>query len=588
MSRFFYFLVSLLLLNQHALAQGALCYNAQRDISYFCPGSGNGDSFGTGWGGENFGGSVQIDGVFDDYSARMFGEMLESLFTGETRTARRLRENFERDYAVARAWADAQIKLHKDVMQHSKMRFEEVAAMQSVGELSQSESKIFDDYVSRDRAQEQLNSWIGRYDNIGQPWHFFEFQSRVADDAYTKLRTSVVEALEARTRLETILGLGSPNPQQTLSYAANQVALHYIRVADAMFATGQSQIAEDYLTAAGKIVDASIEVAPLTKVEIADWGSYELVDSGLAAAPQSWVNGRRYKVAGAHITPKLAALADDIFKEVTEAGVQGFTIVSGLRTPQRQASALFTKFELGGKDEVNIYSQQDLATEVWDAYYAARTGAAAGEPYSQKAISDMTDVLEEQVRNGRYLSKHMRENALDIRVLDLTPDEVSRIIRVLEEMGISYTVEENPPHIHLSDTREEFVDDLLQPVETPLDVILPFRSPMDVGSSIEVLQNFAAVETTCDSILVDGEDHLRFHVLSPFGSQIGLYYSGGHRIVFFDQLENTRLAADRPVRVDVHRNFVERRSVGGPPLFIVLGNTLGFEGEEIYQYCVVN
>lgn len=106
----------------------------------------------------------------------------------------------------------------------------------------------------------------------------------------------------------------------------------------------------------------------------------------------------------------------------------GFDLVitSGVRTPEAQARALAQDHNFG------IYGQQDLVAEL-------RAGGISA--------SQMARTLRDQVARGRYLSRHMRGDALDFRVHGLTALERGHLLSVASAMGAK-TLDEGD-HIHL-------------------------------------------------------------------------------------------------------------------------------------------
>jgi hypothetical protein len=108
---------------------------------------------------------------------------------------------------------------------------------------------------------------------------------------------------------------------------------------------------------------------------------------------------------------------------------------SGVRSPDAQAAALVTKRAQAGDAGVRaLYGQKDLVNEL----LAVPNDRAA-----------MRAVLEAQVSRGRFLSRHMRSDALDIRSRDLSTEQQAAIVSAALALGAKAFVERDPPHIHI-------------------------------------------------------------------------------------------------------------------------------------------
>lgn len=132
---------------------------------------------------------------------------------------------------------------------------------------------------------------------------------------------------------------------------------------------------------------------------------------------------------GVELPPNGAVFLDRLAAKVP--GVPLF-VTDGSRTTADQARVLQVKRELG--DDLHaLYAQDDLVDELLKVE-------------GEKA---MTWVLDDQVKRGRYLSRHMRKDALDLRSKTLTSDQVSRIMQAATELGAKPLFEGKPPHLHI-------------------------------------------------------------------------------------------------------------------------------------------
>lgn len=110
------------------------------------------------------------------------------------------------------------------------------------------------------------------------------------------------------------------------------------------------------------------------------------------------------------------------------------TITSGTRTPLAQAQAIAYKRKVEGDDPVRkLYGQKDLIGEVLDKGATDTAG--------------MASVLQAQVNRGRFLSRHMRADALDVRTRDLTSSQVKKLKAAAERLGAKALIERD--HLHV-------------------------------------------------------------------------------------------------------------------------------------------
>ena len=135
----------------------------------------------------------------------------------------------------------------------------------------------------------------------------------------------------------------------------------------------------------------------------------------------SGVSGVRVK-PGVVLTDAMKAFAGKVREQV------GFDIVitSGVRTPLRQAQALAQDCRF------DVYSQHDLVAEL--------------EPLCPD-VNAMAAKLQEQVDRGRYLSRHMRSDAVDFRTRGLSAAERAAVINASRELGGK--VLDEGDHIHV-------------------------------------------------------------------------------------------------------------------------------------------
>jgi peptidoglycan hydrolase-like protein with peptidoglycan-binding domain len=112
------------------------------------------------------------------------------------------------------------------------------------------------------------------------------------------------------------------------------------------------------------------------------------------------------------LKPKLENLAQKYF-EITG---QKLHVTSGYRPPTRQAAAMYDNMMKpnGVATTRGLYSDKGAVNEIIDAFQANPGNREA-------AVSAMTKVIENQVSNGTYISRHLRSGGVDVSIsTDLT------------------------------------------------------------------------------------------------------------------------------------------------------------------------
>lgn len=114
-------------------------------------------------------------------------------------------------------------------------------------------------------------------------------------------------------------------------------------------------------------------------------------------------------------------------------------ITSGYRTPFRQARAMYDNIQMKGETKVrNTYRNKTLVDEVLSAYRPHRGNRV-------EAIEAMKVVVEKQIARTKYISNHLRSNAIDVdpRV------NLAMLKRAVAGIGKEPFWEENHYHIEL-------------------------------------------------------------------------------------------------------------------------------------------
>jgi peptidoglycan hydrolase-like protein with peptidoglycan-binding domain len=121
-------------------------------------------------------------------------------------------------------------------------------------------------------------------------------------------------------------------------------------------------------------------------------------------------NGRFYNVnPGILMTDSLKPKLDNMAQKYFELTGQKLQVTSGYRPPARQAAAMFDNMSKPGgvEDARSLYADKGAVNEIIRAYQANPGNREA-------AVSAMTRVIENQVSNGTYISRHLKSGAADV------------------------------------------------------------------------------------------------------------------------------------------------------------------------------
>ncbi|HEU4547628.1 MAG TPA: CDP-glycerol glycerophosphotransferase family protein, partial [Microlunatus sp.] len=165
-------------------------------------------------------------------------------------------------------------------------------------------------------------------------------------------------------------------------------------------------------SAAHGAADASIRAA------LRGDGDRHLVDTG----PYGW----QWRFAD-HCITDVSAVAYDWL-----ATGKPLVITDGTRRPEVQAELMLRNLERGD-DIVRNYANKSAARAVREAYAAARERGLGRE----ELLTTLTAVIRAQVAAGDYVSKHLREGAVDVRCTDLSSRERATLKRLAKARDIA-------------------------------------------------------------------------------------------------------------------------------------------------------
>ena len=144
-------------------------------------------------------------------------------------------------------------------------------------------------------------------------------------------------------------------------------------------------------------------------------------------------------VLSSKIQAKVKRIADRYYAEAERK----ITVTSGTRSAKAQARAMYRKLAAGGS--MSIYKDKASAKEIEKAYL---DGKKAEESKGQ-IVKRMTKAIEGQVKKGKYISKHLRAGAIDVRSRDMSSEEREHFRQAAKGVAKSFILETKPPHWHL-------------------------------------------------------------------------------------------------------------------------------------------
>lgn len=118
-------------------------------------------------------------------------------------------------------------------------------------------------------------------------------------------------------------------------------------------------------------------------------------------------------------------------------------VTSGARTAQSQAEAMYSK--LAGGDNLAVYSNQSAARKIKEIY---EKGMAAKKK-KDTLIKEIKTEIDNQIKKGVYISKHMKKGAIDIRSKDMNMSEKEQLKKAAKGVAVTVILETTPPHFHL-------------------------------------------------------------------------------------------------------------------------------------------
>lgn len=149
---------------------------------------------------------------------------------------------------------------------------------------------------------------------------------------------------------------------------------------------------------------------------------------------------------GVYLTDDIAARMARIAKDYFYRAGRRLTVTSGVRDPERQAKAMYTKMQYGS-DLTRLYRNGRAVRAIQRAFKAGRKA----KRQRSEIVAEMSGLIDKQVQKGVYISKHLVAGAVDVRSRDMSAQE-KRWFRaaVRSEERVRVIHERRPPHFHLS------------------------------------------------------------------------------------------------------------------------------------------
>jgi len=141
----------------------------------------------------------------------------------------------------------------------------------------------------------------------------------------------------------------------------------------------------------------------------------------------------------AEIENKVKKIADKYYK----LSKKDIVITSGTRSSSSQASAMYGK--TSGGDKLTVYKDQTSAKKILNAYDA---GVKAKKSKAE-IIADIKDEIDEQIKNKKYISKHLKKGAVDVRSRDMSESDKTNFKKAAAGIASTIILETTPPHFHL-------------------------------------------------------------------------------------------------------------------------------------------
>jgi len=118
-------------------------------------------------------------------------------------------------------------------------------------------------------------------------------------------------------------------------------------------------------------------------------------------------------------------------------------VTSGARTSQSQAEAMYGKLSGGGN--LSIYKNQIAAKEIKKVY----DDGVLEKNNKIQIIKNIKAIIDKQIKNKTYISKHLKNGAVDVRSRDMSPGDKTKFRKAASGTAFTVILETVPPHFHI-------------------------------------------------------------------------------------------------------------------------------------------
>lgn len=147
--------------------------------------------------------------------------------------------------------------------------------------------------------------------------------------------------------------------------------------------------------------------------------------------------------SGVTLTSDIEAKVEKIADKYHNLSKKTIVVTSGTRGSDSQASAMYGK--LSGGDRLKVYKDQKTVKLVLNSY----DEGVKNKKTKTEIIADIRDDLDEQIKKGIYISKHLKSGAVDVRSRDMTDSDKTNFKKAAAGIAKTVILETTPPHFHL-------------------------------------------------------------------------------------------------------------------------------------------
>jgi len=149
------------------------------------------------------------------------------------------------------------------------------------------------------------------------------------------------------------------------------------------------------------------------------------------------------------ISKEISNFIGELRKKLSKDQIRIVYITSGVRSPEAQARAISAKRTLH-KCETGIAGRPPPDHACYPIYNLYKNKELIIEALRvPNTVQAMTNVFQRQISNKKYLSRHMRGLGIDLRVTNLSAEQMQLLQNAVETTGGNYAYEGDPPHIHI-------------------------------------------------------------------------------------------------------------------------------------------